>query len=263
MPPFIASDELVNVILIHFMVSIRFLAMISTSAAFMLPSFPNQAKFWLSVLLSLIATRYADVQIPAVLLGGWMYVFVLTAREFLLGASIGIISSFPLYALQTSGYMDGMLMGFNMMNMFDPLSASQTSVVAQIKYLLAIWFFLHWNGHVLMIQALVESVRLVPPGVAMWSRGVSLPWADFLQRIFITALRLSLPIFGSVLLADVGLGFVARTVPQMNVFVLGIPLKISVGFFVLLVVLPSGVDIFHGEIESAVEYALSGIHFWR
>jgi flagellar biosynthetic protein FliR len=263
METFAANEELVNVILIHFMVSIRFLALISVASVFMLPSFPNPARFWLSVMLALIATPLINVEVPAVLLSSWPYVFVMAGREFLLGAAIGLFSSLPLYAMQASGYLDGMLMGLNMMNMFDPLSAAQTSVIAQIKYLLAIWFFLRWNGHILIVRALVESFRLLPPGVAMWTARGDVPWIDWLQQIFILAARLSLPVFASVILADVGLGFVARTVPQMNVFVLGIPLKIAVGFFVLLSALPSCVDLFHGEIERAVEYALVGIHFWR
>ncbi|MDR3321763.1 MAG: flagellar biosynthetic protein FliR [Synergistaceae bacterium] len=260
--PLAENEALVNVILIHFMVSIRFLAMMTTATIFMLPSFPNQAKFWVSVMLAVIVTPLVNVSIPQVLLGSWMYVFVMTGREFLLGASIGLIAGLPAYAMQASGFMDGMLMGFNMMNMFDPLSATQTSVMSQIKYFIAVWFLMQWDGHILIVHALAESVNLVPPGVSMWPRG-DIPWIDWLQRIFVIALKLSLPVFGAVLLADVGLGFVARTVPQMNVFILGIPLKITVGLLVLLAVLPSTVDIFHDEIEAAVEYALAGAYFWR
>ncbi|MDR1514108.1 MAG: flagellar biosynthetic protein FliR [Synergistaceae bacterium] len=263
MLPFVGAEALVSLILIHFMVSVRFLAMIFTASVFMLPSFPNQAKLWVSLMLALIVTPLANVSVPTVLLGNWLYVFIMTVREFLIGASVGFISSLPLYALQASGYVDGMIMGFNMMNMFDPLSSQQSSVLAQVKYFIAIWFFLHWNGHILLVRALTESVNLVPPGTAMWTGAKDVPWLDWLQKLFLIAMSLSLPVLGSVILADVGLGFVARTVPQMNVFVLGIPLKISVGLLVLLAVIPSTVDVIHAEVERAVEYALSGIFYWR
>ena len=263
MTPYFANEATVSLILIHFMVSLRFLAMIITASVFMLPSMPNPVKFWFSVLLAIIVSPLVNVTVPAVLLGSWTYLFIMAGREFLIGASIGFISSLPLYAMQTSGFFDSTLMGFNMMNIFDPLSASQISVLAQLKYLIAIWFYLHWNGHMLLVQALTESVKLVPVGIGMWDSMKEMPWLDWLGNIFVLALKLSLPIFGAVLLADVGLGFVARTVPQMNVFVLGIPLKICMGFFVLLTILPSSVDIFHGEIERALEMALKGIHYWR
>jgi flagellar biosynthetic protein FliR len=263
MTPFAGDEALVSLILIHFMVSVRFLAMIFTASVFMLPSFPNQAKLWISLMLALIVTPIANVSVPTLLLGSWLYVFIMTVREFLIGAALGFISSLPLYALQSSGYVDGMIMGFNMMNMFDPLSSQQSSVLAQVKYFIAIWFFLRWDGHVLLVRALAESINLVPPGTAMWAGSGDVPWLDWLQRLFLIAMSLSLPVLGAVILADVGLGFVARTVPQMNVFVLGIPLKICVGFLVLLAVIPSTVDVIHDEVERAVEYALSGIFYWR
>lgn len=263
MTPFPADEALINLIVIHFMVSLRFLALILTASVFMLPSFPNPVKFWLAVMLAVIVTPLVNVAVPAVLLGSWVYLFVMAGREFLIGAAIGFVASLPIYAMQMSGYLDSTLMGFNMMNIFDPLSSSQTSVLAQVKYLLAIWFYLHWNGHILLVQALTESVKLVPVGIGTWGGGDHIPWIDWIQRAFVIAIKLSLPIFGSVLLAEVGLGFVARTVPQMNVFVLGIPLKICIGFFVLLTILPSSVDIFHREIEKAVAWALEGVHFLR
>lgn len=122
---------------------------------------------------------------------------------------------------------------------------------------------MHWDGHVLLVQALSESVKLVPVGAATWGARPEMPWIAWLQRAFVIALQLSLPIFGAILLAEVGLGFVARTVPQMNVFILGIPLKICMGFFLLLTLLPVSVDVFHAQIERAVLWALEGIHYWR
>ena len=155
-------------------------------------------------------------------------------------------------------------MGFNMMNIFDPLSETQSSVIAQVKYLLAIWFYLHWNGHMLLIQALSESFNLIPLSRGEWGIVVSgLPWGVWLQSAFVLALKLSLPIFGALLLAEVGLGFVARTVPQMNVFVLGIPLKIGLGLILLLTVLPLTADVLHEEVEKSVEAALKGAFLWR
>lgn len=263
MYPTLANEALVNLIVIHFLVSIRFLALLLTASVFALPSFPNPVRFWLSVMLSVAVTPMVNAEVPAVLLSSWLFIGAMGMREFIIGAAIGFVSSLPLYAMQISGYMDSTLIGFNMMNVFDPMSASQTSVLAQLKYLLAIWFFLHWDGHVLLVQALRESVKLVPVGTGTWGGAVGAPWTDWLQRAFVIALQISLPVFGAILLAEVGLGFVARTVPQMNVFVLGIPIKICMGFFILLTLLPVSVDVFHAQIERAVLWALEGIHYWR
>lgn len=263
MLPILENEALVNLIVLHFLVSIRFLALFLTSSAFLLPSFPNPARFWLSVILAVVVTPMTNLEISSVLLSGWLFIAVMGVREFIIGAAIGFISSLPLYAMQISGYLDSTVMGFNMMNMFDPMSSTQTSVLAQLKYLLAIWFFLHWDGHVLLVQALSESFKLLPVGGGTWGARGDLPWISWLQRAFVIALQVSLPIFGAILLAEVGLGFVARTVPQMNVFILGIPIKICMGFFLLLTLLPASVEVFHAQIERAVLWALEGIHYWR
>jgi flagellar biosynthetic protein FliR len=263
MLPFLTNDAYVGLIILHFMVSVRVLGLILTASVFLLPTIPNSAKFWLSVGLAIIVAQAAEASIPAVALGSLYFLAVMAVREFLIGAALGFISGIPLYALQTSGFIDGTIMGLNMMNTFDPTSQSQVSVLAQMKYMLAIWFYLHWDGHILLVRALVESVRLAPVGVFALRDSAATAWIQWMQYVFVIAMKISLPVFGAVILAEVGLGFVARTVPQMNVFVLGIPLKIAVGLFILLTVLPSAVDIFHGEIENAVSLALSGIGFLR
>lgn len=258
------DDAIVNSILVHLLVSVRFLGVIFTAGVFVLPSLPVPVRFWLSVALALVLTPILDVGMPTLFTTAPLFVLTMLARELIIGVAIGFFSSLPLHALQMSGYLEGTLMGFNMMNIFDPLSESQSSVIAQVKYLLAIWFYLHWNGHMLLIQALSESFNLIPLSRGEWGVVVSgLPWGIWLQSAFVLALKLSLPIFGALLLAEVGLGFVARTVPQMNVFVLGIPLKIGLGLILLLTVLPMTADVLHEEVEKSVEAALKGAFLWR
>jgi flagellar biosynthetic protein FliR len=257
--PFLAGNAYINLILLHFMISVRFLGMIMTASAFVLPTVPNTVKYWLSVMLAVVVTPAVEASIPAITLGSLTMIFVMAGREFLIGIALGFATSLPLYALQTSGFIDGSLMGLNMLNMFDPLSQAQISVLAQMKYMLAIWFFFHWDGHMLLVRALAESVKLVPTGVGVWDGMDGALWIDWIQRVFVVAMKISLPVFGSIMLAEIGLGFVARTVPQLNVFVLGIPLKIAIGLFVLVAVMPAATDIFHSEIEYAVARALEGI----
>ena len=263
MTPFLTGNAYVNLIIIHFMISLRMLGLIMAASVFMLPSVPNTVKFWLSVALSVIVTPVSGASITEMAMTSLPLMVMMAAREFLIGMVIGFAASAPLYALQTSGFIDGTLMGLNMMNMFDPTSQTQVSVLAQMKYMLAIWFYLHWDGHILLIRALAESVKLAPVGVPLWEGFEGIPLFDWTQKIFVLAMTISLPVFGSVILAEVGLGFVARTVPQLNVFVLGIPLKIAIGMLVLLTVLPGAVDIFHGEIEGAVSWALESARFLR
>ncbi|MDD3513913.1 MAG: flagellar biosynthetic protein FliR, partial [Synergistaceae bacterium] len=92
-----------------------------------------------------------------------------------------------------------------------------------------------------------------------WDLGLG----SWLNQAFVLSLRFVLPFYGAILLADVGLGFLARTVPQMNIFVLGLPLKVALGFFVLMVVLPVTVELMAENIERFIEFALMGVTAWR
>ena len=65
------------------------------------------------------------------------------------------------------------------------------------------------------------------------------------------------------MLSDVGLGFLARTVPQMNIFVVGLPVKVMLGFMVLAAVIPLMMDLIHANFERWIEFALSVLRMWR
>lgn len=259
----IESANLVNLVFVYLLVGIRFLGMLYTSAAMMSETVPEPVRFWLAFMLALIVVPLVDIKISTALLGSWVFLFILAVREFVIGAAVGFFVGLPIYAMQASGYFDGMQMGLSMMNVFDPMSQGQVNLLGQVKYLLAVWFFFHWDGHLLLVQSVRQSLEIVPVGIGELGLITKIPWGRWLQNMFEVALRMSLPIMSSLLLAEIGLGFIARTVPQMNVFTLGIPLKIGLGLILLIVVLPMMVDVFHTEIEKALRMTLEGISQWR
>ena len=72
-----------------------------------------------------------------------------------------------------------------------------------------------------------------------------------------------IPFYCALVLSDVGLGFLARTVPQMNIFVVGLPVKVMLGFMVLAAVIPLMMDLVHTNVERWIEFALSVLRMWR
>ena len=85
----------------------------------------------------------------------------------------------------------------------------------------------------------------------------------WLQELFVLAMRIVIPFYCALVLADVGLGFLARTVPQMNIFVLGLPIKVALGFLVLAAALPLVVDLIYTQFERWIEFALTSVLAWR
>jgi flagellar biosynthetic protein FliR len=159
-------------------------------------------------------------------------------REACIGLTIGFVVALVFSAIHVAGaYMD-LVVGFGFANIVDPMVKETNAVVGQFYNLLATLIFLCINGHHIVIRGLAESFAVLPLAhndiAGLAAQGIMTAFA----AIFGSALRIALPVVGATFLTDVSLGILARTVPQLNVFVVGFPAKLAVAFFVLLGALP-------------------------
>lgn len=163
---------------------------------------------------------------------------LLLGREMLAGFLFGFCITAAFAIFQLIGQFIDVPIGFGMVNVLDPTSQSQMPIVGQFQYLLAMAIFLLINGHHGLLVALSKSLDLIPLG------GMKLPqellgWGlGVFSQMFALGFQLSLPVVGTLFLTDLALAIVARTVPQMNVFVVGYPAKILIGLGVLALSLP-------------------------
>ncbi len=256
-------DALTGQIPLYLLISMRFLGLLYVAPALVGASFPVAFVFWLSALLSVIVMPGLGGSVPEALFSGLFPLFLAGARELLVGSFIGFVSACPFYVLQVSGRMIGTSMGLAMVSVLDPISQDEESIVGQFQLLVGLWFFLYWNGHMLLVKAATESFRLLPLGGMGLALSGDMGLAKWAGDLFSMAFMVSIPFYGALLLADIGLGFLARTVPQMNVFILGLPIKIGLGLFLIMVLLPPIVDILHDSIEPFLRLALMGLGAWR
>lgn len=165
------------------------------------------------------------------------YLVLGMAGEFLLGFAMGYVVNLVMAATQTAGQMIDMQMGFGIVNVLDPQSGQQIPLMGNFQYLLALMVLLGMNGHHLIINAIAGSYELVP----LFGFKVDAATAGFMVSIFcgmfVSALKIALPLVAALFVTDVALGIVARTVPQMNVFIVGLPLKIVAGILLMIAVL--------------------------
>jgi len=260
----IPAQFLVAYFLIHF----RFIGMMFLSPLFSSMAMPMPFRYICAVVLTVAAAPSvtdpaAAHAIPMVIFDSWISITIVVLREFFIGAALGFLAALPLAAAQTAGEKIGMSMTLAMAHTMDPTTQQQTSLIAQLYLIVALWFYFRWNGHLLMVQAVVESLRFVPLASMslMPVHDMSLP--AWLTGLFGLSMRMVLPFYCAILLADVGLGFLARTVPQMNIFVLGLPLKIALGMFVLMVALPLTIDLIFAQVETWIEFAMASATAWR
>ncbi|MDF2635338.1 MAG: flagellar biosynthetic protein FliR [Pelosinus sp.] len=158
--------------------------------------------------------------------------------ELIVGLTIGFVSSLVFSAIQMSGQLLDMQIGFGVINIIDPQSGSQVPLVGNFKYMLALIVFLATNGHHVLLSALFTSFKLIPVTGVIFHTALATFMVDMVGGTFVIAMKISLPIIISLIITDVALGILARTMPQMNIFVVGVPGKIIVGLFVLSLALP-------------------------
>lgn len=165
------------------------------------------------------------------------YIFIVIG-ELLIGLTIGFLSSLVFSAIQMAGQLLDTQIGFGVINIIDPQSGGQVPLVGNFKHMLALIIFLATNGHHVLLSALFVSFKLMPVTGVVVKAALTNFVVDMVGGTFIIAMKISLPILISLVITDVALGILARTMPQMNIFVVGVPGKILVGLFVLSLALP-------------------------
>jgi flagellar biosynthetic protein FliR len=198
---------------------------------------PLIIKAGLSLILSYILLPLLiqpNLNIPDILL----FYVVTVIGEFLIGLTMGFACSFIFYGIQMAGALLDTQIGFGIVNVFDPQFGQQVPLVGNFKYILAIMIFLTSNSHHLFLAAMVYSFKTIPVTHGLFRPELAEIIVDMVVTIFIIALKISLPVLVALLLTDIALGILARTMPQMNIFVVGLPGKIIVGIFVLSLALP-------------------------
>lgn len=158
---------------------------------------------------------------------------LLLAQEALLGLITGFVARLVFVAVEFGGQLVGMEMGLGIVAVFNPESETQISVVSQLQFLLAMLLFLAVAGDRMLVEVFVIHLREIPPGQVAFTGPVLRVLVELSAGIFVAALRGAAPVIAALFAANVILGVFARSVPQMNMLILGFPLKIVVGFAVL------------------------------
>lgn len=151
-------------------------------------------------------------------------------RELLIGFSIGLGASLVFTGIQLAGQAVDIQMGLGMVNIIDPITSTQISVMGQYYFLVATLVFLCVDGHHFLIRAVVDSFNVIPLGSAHFSPALQNKVSQLFSHVFFIAFRVGAPVIGALFVTNMALGIVARTVPQMNVFIVGMPLNLAVGF---------------------------------
>jgi len=198
---------------------------------------PQQIKIGFALCLSLILVPLVStvpVSFPQAIIPLGLFL----AKELVAGLFIGFTFLLIFYGVEMGGSIVGMQIGFGLVNVIDPQSGQEVSVIGTLQFLLAMLFFLAINGHHIIISSILDSFKIIPPGGVQFSSPVGEKIIRMVAACFVIAIKIAAPLMVTLFLTDVALAMIARTIPQMNVFIVGFPLKIGVGFLMLIFTLP-------------------------
>lgn len=221
----------------HFLLILaRLTAAVVASPLFGARSVPVQAKIGFAVLLSLVVLPLQAQ--PEAISTNLLVLASLVGSEVLVGLVIGLAISLVFQTVEMAASIVSVQAGFGVAAVIDPLSGMQTGMLEQFYRLLVTLLFFAINGHYLMVRSLLHTFEVVPPGHADLSVIAGGQVVPFFTSLFSAAVQIALPAFGALILADVALALVGRSVPQLNVLVAGFPVKIGVGLLALSASMP-------------------------
>jgi flagellar biosynthesis protein FliR len=228
---------------------------------------PRRVKALFALILALGMTSgiARPAQLPPTVWG----VAIAIGGEMIFGFAMGMVFSFVFIAAQWAGQIIGQQIGFNLSEVFDPQYGGASSVVGDLYYMLTLVVFLFIDGHRQMIRGIRDSFDSLP----LLSVGMNASVFDLVLRMLETttvlAVRLAAPLLVTMLVVDLTLGFLGKTMPQLNIMTAGLSIKSMIGMVVLIVgvltfstprVLESAVNETMQTMQAVLHPAVAAVH---
>ncbi|GAB4175750.1 MAG: flagellar biosynthetic protein FliR [Calditrichia bacterium] len=220
-----------------FLIFIRTTTFISVAPFFGDNSVNRMVKIGLGGLLALAVYPVATVNAPMIDLT-LVTIMIAVGAEILVGLIIGFMLQFIFAAAQMGGEYIGMDMGLAMATQMDPNFNQQISIIGTLFYLLTLMAFILLEGHLFLIQAFSFSYIAIPVASIQLTPLALDAIIKIAGIIFVIAVKIAAPAIVALFLASIAMGISARAVPQMNIFFVGIPLRIGAGLFAIILSLP-------------------------
>jgi len=238
----IPAGLIINGFDMFLLVFVRMTGLFVVAPIFGRRNIPTYFKIGFSFFIALILVNTSAVQ-AAQYEDNILSYAMLIAKEFIVGLSIGFVAYLTFTAIYIAGEVIDMQIGFGIVNVMDPVSNIQVPVTSNVYFIISMLLFLSINGHQMLIRTLYDSFGSLPVGSAVFSSGLTTGMMDLFGTIFLTGIKIAGPILATILITDIALGAISKMVPQINIFVIGMPLKIGVGIIILIITIPMFIGI--------------------
>jgi flagellar biosynthetic protein FliR len=219
-----------------FLILARLTAFMSIAPFFSIKTAPNLFKLGLAVFLTMLIMPTLPIMgnVPLDLIA----YSILLVKEVVVGLILGYASTLTFTAIRIAGELIDNQMGFAMASMVDPQNNTSITLIGQFMNLLQILLFLAVDGHHRLLMAISYSYTLIPVTNAVFKTNFVMATLKIFIEMFSLGVRMAAPFIVAFLICDIALGIMARTVPQLNVFILSFPMKTGLGLVTIAVALP-------------------------
>ncbi|GIW55325.1 MAG: flagellar biosynthesis protein [Nitrospiraceae bacterium] len=175
------------------------------------------------------------------------------AAELVIGLAIGLAGRLLFAALELAGELMGVQMGFGVVQLLDPLATHQAPLLGNVQTIMASLTFLSLDAHWMFLRAIAQSFDEIPPFGAVLSAGLAEDVVRLSHTVFLVALKVAAPVLAVVVLVNIALAVLGRTVAQMNVFALSFPATIAAGLLVMGLAMPYAQMLYRNEFAQLGE----------
>ncbi len=241
-------------------VLVRFSALIAIAPVFGATQVPAQVKVWLCLILSAVVTPIVAPAFPTHEVPSNLYDLASTiVLQAMVGLLMGFVVSMLLQAFQLAGTLLDLQVGFTQAQTFNPEIGELAAPLSQFQYMYALLLFLLANGHHILLIALTKSFTMLPISALDFGSAVQLKMiADVTFGALVNGLKIAAPAAAVLLVCDVSFAFLSRAMPQLNIFYVGMPVKVIAGLAIVVIVLPA-TAIFAGQMVAGSPDMLGGL----
>ena len=246
-----AFQEALDFIPLFVLVFFRTAGLMLAAPLFGSSKIPRRVKVMLALVMS--AGLMSGVAMPARMPGDVLLLSFAIGGELVFGLVMGLGLSLVFIAISWAGEIMGQQMGFNMAATIDPAMGTSGSLVGDLYFMLTLVIFMFVGGHRAMVLGLAASFQTLPLLQAGMSQGLFDVFASLLMAATVLAVKVAAPMLVTMLVVDVALGFLGKTVPQINVMNAGLTLRSGLGMGVLIVGLILTSDVMQQSLYESVE----------
>ena len=247
----ITSQELLNLVATFIWPFSRILGFFSTAPLLSQNSFPVTTRIGLAIVMTILLMPGIPLMMTVDPLS--MDGLLILINQFLIGISIGFVMRVIFSAIEMAGELIAVSMGLGFATFYNPQTQAQTIVISQFLSLLALAVFLSTNLHLVMLESFFDSFKTIPIDQISLAPIAFRDLAYWGSNIFSIGLQLSLPIVTTLLIANIALGILTKAAPQLNLFGIGFPITIGIGFLMLSINMPYWSNPFINSLDLGIQ----------